>query len=803
MNFQHDLFLLMFNLSQLRRRDKIIQIFCESISEFFQPTTFYYSDKQNEEMILCEEVRTRNSSYGFIYTDNILNINIFPILQNAIQMLALLLERLSYENKLKQEKQTLKTIASERLKKINQYVKELEQAKLASLNLVEDLTEEINLKEKAQRTLIENEKKLQNYIESAPNGIFVSDSKGNYIEVNKSAVRITGYSREDLLEMNSIELYPADELSQAEAHFISVNTNGQATGDFKFIRKDQSIGYMTVDTVKLSDDRFMGFVTDITARKLAEEALEQRIVSLTRPIGDTSDITFEELFYLNDIQQLQDEFSKATGVASIIINPDGIPITKPSNFCRLCKDVIPKTENEITNCFTSNDMMGRSSSIDSGIQQSMSGGLWDAGARIRVGGKHIANWLIGQVRNENQDEETMIEYAHQIGVEEDIFLKAFKEIPSMKHEQFQHIAQVLNTLASQISKTAYQNVQQARFITESIKAEKQIKASLAEKEVLVQEVHHRVKNNLQIIISLLNLEMEHYGKTSRVHNDTISRIQKFSNIHNKLYIQEDISNIDFAITIKEIADELISMYASNTKTIKLNIDIPNPIVTINLAIPLALIINELITNSMKYAFENNGVIDISIHIDQEGQINKFIYSDNGKGMINNTPGFGTKMINILAEQLGLSTIITTKNGTCYKFEPKKSDTLTKPPDANILYVEDEYIIALDRISSIKKAGFHINDEVIPSGEKALQYVRESLNKPSLILMDIGLSGNLDGIETAREIRRDYNMPIIFLTGYEDIMKKFEMNSVSNCQFLPKTISDNELEKEIKKILNKS
>jgi signal transduction histidine kinase len=103
----------------------------------------------------------------------------------------------------------------------------------------------------------------------------------------------------------------------------------------------------------------------------------------------------------------------------------------------------------------------------------MSSGLWDAGAGITVGGRHIANWLIGQVRDETQTDEYMKGYAREIGADEEAFLKAFHEVPAMPRERFASVARVLYTLANQLSTMAYQNVQQARFISERNRAEKE------------------------------------------------------------------------------------------------------------------------------------------------------------------------------------------------------------------------------------------------------------------------------------------------------------------------------------------
>ena len=86
----------------------------------------------------------------------------------------------------------------------------------------------------------------------------------------------------------------------------------------------------------------------------------------------------------------------------------------------------------------------------------LSGGLWDAGASITVGGRHIANWLIGQVRDQTQNETRMAEYAREIGMEEQAFLAAFQEVPTMSRERFQRVADMLFALARQLSTLAYQ-----------------------------------------------------------------------------------------------------------------------------------------------------------------------------------------------------------------------------------------------------------------------------------------------------------------------------------------------------------
>ena len=189
-----------------------------------------------------------------------------------------------------------------------------------------------------------------------------------------------------------------------------------------------------------------------------------------------NNIQFSDIFNLRDIQRLQDLFSDANGVSSIITHPDGSPITKPSNHCHLCK-IIRTTEKGLANCFKSDAILGRYNPSGALIQPCLSGGLWDAGASITVGGQHVANWLIGQVRNDELDEESMLDYANEIGANKEEFKQALNEVPVMSSEQFIKISKMLFAFANELSERAYTNLQLKNEITEREKATLQLQES--------------------------------------------------------------------------------------------------------------------------------------------------------------------------------------------------------------------------------------------------------------------------------------------------------------------------------------
>lgn len=209
--------------------------------------------------------------------------------------------------------------------------------------------------------------------------------------------------------------------------------------------------------------------------KVGELALGKMMQSYSTLSVDSLIVKFEELFNADDLQKLQDQFSDAFGVASIITHPNGQPITNPSNFSRLCEHIIRCTEKGRLNCMHSDAILGRHHPEGPVVQPCLSGGLWDAGASITVGGKHVASWLIGQVRSHVHEDEKMLEYAREIGANEEEFITAFREIPVMPHNQFQKVAKMLFTMAGQLSDMAYQNLQQAKIIHEREQAELALK----------------------------------------------------------------------------------------------------------------------------------------------------------------------------------------------------------------------------------------------------------------------------------------------------------------------------------------
>jgi two-component sensor histidine kinase/HAMP domain-containing protein len=215
-------------------------------------------------------------------------------------------------------------------------------------------------------------------------------------------------------------------------------------------------------------------------------------------------------------------------------------------------------------------------------------------------------------------------------------------------------------------------------------AEKQIKASLKEKEVLLREIHHRVKNNLQVVSSLLNMQSRSVKDegTANILIESKNRINAMALIHSQLYESKDLSEINIKMFIHKLLLELIQTFQNKDTIITQIVDVVEYPFPISIAVPIGLIINELLTNAIKHAFTDRteGEIKIILNTPAEGKINLTI-SDDGIGLpegldINTTRTLGLRLVKILVEDQLMGNIqIISEEGTTFiiEFEIQDSD----------------------------------------------------------------------------------------------------------------------------------
>ncbi len=219
-----------------------------------------------------------------------------------------------------------------------------------------------------------------------------------------------------------------------------------------------------------------------------------------------------------------------------------------------------------------------------------------------------------------------------------------------------------------------------RDVTEQVRAEEQVKASLREKEVLLKEIHHRVKNNLQVMSSLLYLQSKNIKdkETLEMFQESQSRVRSMALVHERLYQSQDLARIDFAEYIRNLANHLFRSYGVNTNVIKLKINVDDVPLGVDTAIPCGLIINELVSNCLKHAFHDDRVGEIRIELRADDGEFTLMVSDNGVGFpedldFRDTGSLGLQLVNMLVEQFEGTIELDRSAGTAFKIaltEPK-------------------------------------------------------------------------------------------------------------------------------------
>jgi PAS domain S-box-containing protein len=214
-----------------------------------------------------------------------------------------------------------------------------------------------------------------------------------------------------------------------------------------------------------------------------------------------------------------------------------------------------------------------------------------------------------------------------------------------------------------------------RDTTDRRKAEEQIKTSLLEKDVLLKEVHHRVKNNLQVVSSLLSLQSNYIRDphSLALFQESQNRVRTMALIHEKLYQSDDIANIDFAAYVNNLTSFLYRSYVIDPSLVRMEVDVDATNINIDRAIPCGLIINELVSNSLKHGFPGGraGRVVVGLHRGED-QMLLLIVGDDGVGVPDDfdersRTSLGMQLVSSLAGQLGAKWSMDRMRGTEYRF----------------------------------------------------------------------------------------------------------------------------------------
>jgi len=468
--------------------------------------------------------------------------------------------------------------------------------------------EMISAREETEHSLRVSENRFKNTLEHAPIGMGIVSLKGTWLEVNKALCDIVGYDKTELIKLTFQDITHPDDLD-ADLEHITRLFEGKAYSynmEKRYIRKDGQVvwGFLTASLFLDEEGTplyFISQIQDITERKKSEEKLQ-------------STLAFQ-LAVLN-----------SANLSIVSTRPDGTIIT----FNRAAQRMLGYSEKEVLGMCTPAIFHDPEEVVRRTVVLSQ-----ELNRRIAPG----FEVFVAKAREDIADENEWT-YIRKDGSRFPVLLS----VTAVRNA----VGSIIGFLgiASDISDRKYK--------------EKTIESALKEKETLLREVYHRVKNNLQVITSLFNLQVRTLpeGEVRAVLKEGANRVRAMALVHEKLYKSENLSSIVLADYIRDLCHQL-NVAVVDARSIKIIHEVESIEIGLEKAIPLGLLLNELISNSLKHAFpkERKGEIKIKVYRDQSEPGTLVVeVLDNGVGFaehldVQSMPTLGLKLVTSLAAQL--------------------------------------------------------------------------------------------------------------------------------------------------------
>ncbi len=476
--------------------------------------------------------------------------------------------------------------------------------------------------------------------------------EGVIVDVNDAFCRLTGYSREEWLAGKRYQEVTPEEYHEYEARIIEriVATGNSEEYEKEYIRKDGSRVpiLLTTFVVSGSDGRPIGLaaiIKDITERQRAEEELSKHRERLKELVEERT----AQLTKANE--ELRHEITKRKEADEALRRSE-------ARLQSLIRNV--RTAVVVHNSDTSIAMANTTACELLGVaeEQLLGKTADDPGWRfLREDGSDmpVDEYPVNRVLATRQPVQDYV-----IGV---------------RRPDAQGILWGLVNAAPEFTADGDLSYVIVSFmdITDRKRVEQQVQASLCEKEVLLKEIHHRVKNNMQVISSLLNLQargIEH-EQSREILRDTRSRVTSMAMVHEQLYQSPDLARVDFAKHVRSLASYLFRSYGDASGVVAFQEEIGDVDLTLDTAIPCGLIINELVSNALRHAFPDGreGEIRVGLELDNDRYV--LVVFDNGVGFpadldFHATNTMGLQVVNTLAGQLNGTVELDRDGGTNVK-----------------------------------------------------------------------------------------------------------------------------------------
>ena len=525
-----------------------------------------------------------------------------------------------------------------------------------------------------------------NNADFVPQIVFALDLDGKIVYLNTYGMDFFGLDNEKIGQgVHPTQFMVPEDHERLKNNISNIMRGAPLKGNlYTFIRRDGvRVSALVYSRPVYRDGKvsgITGIIIDISPvqERYAEFVQEAQVVrnrmqQLTAPIEPASEVDIYTLFDIRELQKLQDDFAETMGVASVITDSEGNPVTRLSNYTKYCSEYVRGTEEGMRRCRYSDEVFGKMDSDGVTTYECFSCGLLDGGTPIVVDNQRIGSWKIGQIRPKGMDIEKLVEYAVGLGGDEAGVRKAVEAIPVMPRERFDKIGEVLYLFSSQLSSMAIRNMQQAREIARRQELEKKLEETVQEQVALLNEVNHRVKNNLQVVSSLLSIQahLTEDEKARAVFEEGRSRIRAMTLIHEMLYKTGRFKDVDFKEFLEMLLPGMEHIYSSVSTVFEIKLEAESIFLPVKTAVSVGLIVNELVTNAFKYAYDDKGG-EIKVILKKDCNDCVLTVRDRGRGfpddcVPDNSGTLGLKLSATLAAQLGGSLDFKSDNGVSALF----------------------------------------------------------------------------------------------------------------------------------------
>ncbi len=587
---------------------------------------------------------------------------------------------------------------------------------------------DVTARKKIENQLRQNEERLQALFDAMPDMMFRLNREGVILDYKAEHQSQLAMPADEIIGSNLAESSMPDEVVQRLLQFIdqTVMTTQMSVYEYDL---QLPIGRQTFETriIKSGPDEIISFVRNVTERKRAEEALQrsEALLSATNQIARTGgwefDLQTNELFWTDTIKEIHGvspDYVPDVDKAIEFYAPEHVPIIQKAvegamngEAYDIELQIITKQQKRLWVRTIGRPVIENGEVVklhgifqDIHARKLVDEALIQSEERLRVIFNNtpvgiVVTSLSGQLQQVNEAmcdtvgytrEELLAMSIADLTYPSDLpasnkFIQSLirGEVPGFEMEKryvckdgrlitgILHCAPIQNAVGETVAL-----VGQLVDITERKQSEFQIITSLREKEVLLKEIHHRVKNNLQVISSLLDLQSAYIEDVAMqaMFQDSRSRVRSMALVHEQLYGSLDLARIDLEGYLRDLVGYLRRAYNEQAGGIQLHIEVEESLLLdVETAVPLGLIVNELVSNALKHAFPDgrSGAVHIQVSLVEEEQVCLTV-QDDGIGFpeeidIHSSPSLGLTIITALVDQLQGQLDLHGQDGTCFKF----------------------------------------------------------------------------------------------------------------------------------------